>query len=91
MGLLEANIERPACKWAEDQSWFVRKVKWPGHDGAPDRMFAKDGVIVFIEFKAPDKEAKSHQLREHKKMRKAGIEVHVCDNLDDAKRILGLG
>jgi len=87
----ESNVEGPVVFRAERAGFYVRKVYWVGRAGAPDRLFArKDRGQVYIEFKRPGGAPDSHQVREHKKMRAAGIEVHICDNVQDALRILGL-
>ena len=89
--MLESAIENPVVKRAEQAGYFVRKVQWVGRRSAPDRLFArKDRGQVYIEFKRPGDDARLAQELEHKRMRDAGIEVHVCDNIDDAMRILWL-
>lgn len=89
--MLESAIENPVVKRAEQAGYFVRKVQWVGRRSAPDRLFArKDRGQVYIEFKAPGEDARLSQKIEHDRMRDAGIEVHVCDNIDDAMQILWL-
>ena len=89
--MLEAAIENPVVKRAEAAGYFVRKVSWVGRRSAPDRLFArKDRGQVFIEFKKPGAAETLSQKMEHDRMKAAGIEVHVCDNVDDAMRILWL-
>tara|TARA_Y100000593_G_scaffold83521_2_gene157523 strand:- start:26317 stop:26637 length:321 start_codon:yes stop_codon:yes gene_type:complete len=89
--VLESAIERPVVKRAERAGYFVRKLEWTGRVGAPDRIFArKDRGVVFIEFKRPGEKPRRSQTEEHKDMRAAGMEVHVCDNVSDALRILWL-
>ena len=89
--MLESAIENPVVKRAEQAGYFVRKVQWVGRRSAPDRLFArKDRGQVYIEFKAPGEKATLAQDTEHGRMRAAGIEVHVCDSVDDAMRILWL-
>lgn len=89
--MLETAIESPVVKRAERAGFFVRKVAWFGRKGAPDRVFSRaDRGTVWIEFKKPGKEPGLLQREEHKRMRAAGMEVHWCDNIDDAMRILGL-
>lgn len=89
--MLESAIENPVVKRAEQAGYFVRKVQWIGRRSAPDRLFARrDRGQVYIEFKAPGEKARLSQSLEHDRMRAAGIEVHVCDNVDDAMRILWL-
>ncbi len=89
--VLEIAIESPVVHRAQRAGYFVRKVVWFGRKDAPDRIFArKDRGVVFIEFKAPGKAPRLSQTIEHRLMRAAGIEVHVCDNIDAAMRILWL-
>jgi len=88
---VESAIEDYVVERAEAAGFFVRKVSWQGRKSAPDRVFSRDDRgTVWIEFKAPGEEARSDQSREHKRMRAAGMEVHVCDNARTAMRVLGL-
>lgn len=88
--MLENSVEGYVVFQAEADGWWSRKVKWIGRTGAPDRVFAKGGRTVWIEFKRPKKEAAEMQAREHKRMRDAGMEVHVCDTIPKAMMVLGL-
>lgn len=88
--MAESSIEQTVCNVAENQGWFVRKCQWLGRNGAPDRIFAKDRRVVFIEFKDQGKEPEVHQEREIQRMLDAGLEVHVVDRVYVAYRILGL-
>lgn len=87
---MESVIEDYVCERAAAQGWYVRKLKWIGRLGAPDRFFAKGGRIVFIEFKRPGEKARRTQKDEIEEMKAAGIEVHVCDTPTQALRILGV-
>lgn len=88
---LEANIENTVVRRAEQQGFYVRKVKWIGRRAAPDRIFSRaDRGPVWIEFKAPDEKPDYLQMQEHADMRAAGMEVHVCDSVDQAMQVLGL-
>lgn len=87
----ESAIEDPVVLRAREAGYFTRKVSWVGRRSAPDDLFARaDRGIVFIEFKAPGEKPTTLQLREHERMREAGIEVHVCDNITHALRVLWL-
>ena len=91
---LELPIEDTVCDIAESNGWLVRKVAWVGRRGAPDRLFSKivDGHPrpVLIEFKREAKEATVQQKREHERLRSSGIEVHVCDSITCALKVLGI-
>lgn len=87
----ESQIELPVVARAEAAGFYVRKASWVGRRSAPDRIFSrKDRGTVWIEFKRPGEDATLAQQMEHKRMREAGMEVHVCDSIDDAMRILWL-
>lgn len=94
---IEATVEKPICTWAEKQGWFVRKLQWAYRVGAPDRLFIKDGRVVFIEFKRPAKsklvpedKRTEMQKREADRLIEAGAEYHLVNDIADACRILGI-
>ena len=68
---------------ARRAGWWARKFSsQPGNTAVPDYIFAKGGIVFFVEFKAPGKVPTQKQDEEHKKMRKAGCIVYVCDTLE---------
>lgn len=81
--MLESYIERETCRAAEANGWIIRKLQWVGRRAAPDRFFAKDGRVVLVEFKRPGEKPRPDQVREIRKLRDAGVEVRVIDNLED--------
>lgn len=85
---LESSIESDAIAYAEKRGWWVAKFVSPGRRGVPDRIFIRDGRVLFIEFKRPRKEARTQQQKRHREMREHGAEVHVIDNLADAYALL---
>jgi hypothetical protein len=80
---LERDIEGKVVDIAKKHGWLSFKFVSPAQRGVPDRIFMKDGRIVFIEFKAPGK--KPTLLQDHimRRMVDAGCEVHVCDSIED--------
>lgn len=88
--MLESQIEHEVVFKARNAGWFVRKVAWIGRKSAPDRVFAKAGRTVWIEFKRPGEKPDELQKREHDRMREAGMEVHVCASTRSALILLGL-
>lgn len=88
--MAEADIEGNVLAAAEADGWFSRKLKWVGRDGAPDRLFVKKGRVVFVEFKEYGKESKGIQLRECKRLKATGAEVHInVDTIAAGCKILG--
>lgn len=84
----EIEIEKPACEYAEATGWFQCKMVSPGLRGMPDRFFARNAVLMFIEFKAPGEVATKQQERRHRELREHGVIVWVCDNLELAYALL---
>lgn len=69
----------------------VRKLRFVGHRGAPDRLVLLPSVDrfgglaarhVLAEIKKPGEEAEAHQLREHEKLRSYGFTVVVLDSIE---------
>ncbi len=81
----EIEIERPVCEYAKSRGWFVDKVVSPGRRGFPDRVFIRNGRVVFCEFKAPGEKPTVQQSKRHREMRDHGAEVVWFDNLEAAK------
>lgn len=89
MKRLEASIELTCVEIARREGWFVRKLQWPGRQGAPDRLFGRKKRVVFIEFKSPDAaDYRVTQAREMIEMRDAGIEVYYCAGMTEFCDIL---
>lgn len=88
--MVETTIETTLVNKAEADGWYVRKVQWPMRRGAPDRLFAKGGRVLFMEIKDVDEPLRPLQVRERRRMADAGIEVHRVDKVRDGLRILGI-
>lgn len=77
----ERDIEKYLKTAVKAAGGEVRRVKWQGRHGAPD-----DFVILrgghWVECKAPGKHPEPHQKREHARMLKHGIRVHVLDSYE---------
>ena len=97
----ESQIESHLVDEVIARGGEVRKVKWIGRRGAPDRlvMFPGGGIrglsqerqeatTLWIELKAPGKKANPHQAREHERMRRMGQTVFVVDSIDSVDALL---
>jgi hypothetical protein len=92
----ERDIERALVERVKALGGEIRKVKWIGRRGAPDRLVM--GVPMFvsghctlsawIELKAPGEKPTKQQLREHDRMRFMGQVVAVVDSIDALNEIL---
>lgn len=85
---LEAGIEDQVVAWAENHGWEVRKIKYIGRRGAPDRHFYGYGRVVMIEFKRPGEPLRADQKREHERLASVGIEVFVHRTTEGAIKTL---
>lgn len=96
----ERDIERHLVKRVAEVGGIVRKVAWPGHRGAPDRLVMLPhtstgrGTITFtpqsfwVELKAPGKKPEAHQVREHERLRAFGQRVEVIDSIEQVEALL---
>lgn len=90
----ERDIERYLVKRVKTAGGEVRKVKWIGRAGAPDRVVMLDNrtshmlPTVWVELKAPGEKSTAAQLREHSRMRSVGQHVMVIDSFADVDWLL---
>lgn len=84
----EKQIETKSAKWAKDNGWYTRKFSSPSHRGVPDRIFLKNGVVVFIEFKTEKGVVSVLQQKELNEITQLGGNAHVCRSVEECKKIL---
>ena len=82
--MLEKTVEKYLCDRVRATGGNHRKMVFPAHRGAPDRLVGWDGLHIMIELKRPKgKGAEDHQQREHKWLRSIGIDVRVIHTKED--------
>ena len=86
----ESTIERAVCAYAKAKGCLVMKLAGPNQKGQPDRMFIKDGKVLFIEFKAPGKLPTALQLMWLMDLNLHGAHVAWCDDIEAGKRLIDL-
>jgi hypothetical protein len=86
--MLEKEIEKKVNDYAKSTGWLQYKFVSPGMAGVPDRLYFLCGHCLAIEFKALGKKATKLQLKELRKLRLAGIDCAVIDNVTEAKGLL---
>lgn len=96
----EREVERYLVKRVKELGGEVRKVKWIGRSGAPDRLvllpsrqiknhrMVRPSASWWVEVKAPDKGATKAQQREHQRMRDGGACVMVVSSLQGVDAML---
>jgi hypothetical protein len=85
----ESTVEAHLRKKATAAGALVRKMVWPGHRGAPDRLVIwpqgpqRINVRVhFVELKRPGGKLEDHQVREHEKLCAMGCAVYTLDSIE---------
>ena len=87
--LRESDIERYLVSRVKEAGGEVRKAKWIGRNGAPDRrVMLPDRVPFWVELKAPGKKPEPHQTREHNRMRRLNEVVEVVDSFDAVDAVM---
>ena len=97
----ESDIEWHLVKRVKDVGGEVRKVKWIGRNGAPDRLVMlpprdrEEIPTIWVELKAPGRAAsfpsnphERQQHREHERMRAMGQYVVVIDSIEGVEELL---
>ena len=74
--LRESLVEDYLVEQVKKAGGEVRKIKYIGRNGAPDRLVALRGLHL-VELKRPGKDATAGQFREHQRLRKQGASVWV--------------
>lgn len=84
----ESQIEDYLVERVKALGGEVRKVKWLGRNGAPDRFAMLPGRSLWVELKATGEKAKPHQAREHERLRRTGQRVEVVDSIERVDEVL---
>lgn len=79
----ESHIEKAICDYARKNGCMVMKLAGPNQKGQPDRMFLKQGRVLFLEFKAPGKRPTALQDRWMTRLKQQGFRADWCDDVDN--------
>lgn len=91
----ERDIEKYLVAEVRRLGGEVRKIKWVGRGGAPDRLVMLPGTMrhsttLWVEVKSPGIGPEQHQHREHSRMRKMGQRVEIVDSFLAVDLVLSL-
>jgi len=85
----EAAIEAYLVKRVHALGGEIRKVSWPGHRGAPDRLVMfKRGRLFWIELKTPRGTLSPLQVREHTRLRLMGQKIFIVRSKSEVEDCL---
>lgn len=94
----ESTVEQHLVKKVKALGGEVRKVKWIGRRGAPDRLvllplssraWLNHLQHPLVELKRPGLDAEDYQAREHERLRAAGFVVLVLDTIENIDEVFG--
>lgn len=89
--MLEKHVEHRICKHAKSLGFLVYKFTSPQRRSVPDRLFiSPDGIVFFMELKAPGGQLTEGQVREINRIRANGVAAFVIDNPDYGKHIIDM-
>jgi len=78
----ESSLEAKAIKLAKENGWLTYKFT-SSERGVPDRVFIKDGLTVFVEFKKKGEKLKELQKYQQKKILDQRVPALCFDNIAD--------
>lgn len=84
---LESELEADASDYAISRGWFVEKIMRCGRKGFPDRFFARDGVVILVEFKKRDDTSRKQQVVRQRELRAHGVRVEQIDRIEQAHEL----
>ena len=85
----EKQIENKLTLAVKKAGGIAPKFVSPGFAGMPDRIvLLPDGLIAFVELKAPGKKPRPLQLARHRLLRSLGFKVYVIDSVKQIGEML---
>jgi len=84
---LEKFYEAAFGNWLQDTypDIYYIKLQFLGLRGAPDRFILGEGFHLFMEWKRPGEKLRILQEYIHTLLTRAGLNVVVCTNVEEAK------
>ena len=87
--MLENKIENKLTMMVKKAGGIAVKFVSPSLAGIPDRLvLLPDGLIAFVELKAPGKSPRPLQLSRHRLLRSLGFKVYVIDDMNQIEKML---
>ncbi len=83
----ESKIEKEVCIHANTLGWLDYKFVSPGLRGVPDRMFLREGLLIFIEFKTLGEKPSKIQSKRILELMNQGFAVYIIDDIDKGKNL----
>ena len=85
----EKALEQKFLMKVKSDGGLALKFVSPGFVGVPDRLVLfPDGMVGFVEVKAPGEKPRAIQLSRHRLLRRLGFKVFVLDNEEQIENII---
>ena len=84
----ESSVEAAIVRYAGERGILTRKFASPARRGVPDRIFVRDGVVLFLEVKRPGEEPTPLQEHELGLLRQHGANAEWCDSAAAGRAVL---
>ena len=84
----ERDIEKKTCKYASDKGWLNFKFVSPTSRGVPDRIYLKDGMIFFIEFKTRIGKLSKYQEHIIRRMQEKGARIYIVSTVQQGMLVV---
>lgn len=78
----ESQIEKTVTKYAKLCGWLSYKFTSPGMRGVTDRIYLRNGQIIFIEYKKEGEIPRKLQAKRIKELKNQGFRVECIDNIE---------
>ena len=83
----ESLIEKKADQIAKQNGWYAIKMKSVNNNGLPDKLYIRNGVFLFVEYKAPNEKPRKLQQFVIEQLRDHGATVVVIDSLEGINNV----
>lgn len=84
----ESTIEKAVRQFAKDNGCIALKLASEGDRGKPDRLFLKNGKVLFIEFKKDGAKPDPLQLKWQTDLRAQGFAAEWTDNIGEGMDLI---
>lgn len=86
--MVEKDIETYFVRQASIIGALVWKLTSPSTSGVPDRLFIKDGKVIFVELKRPKGNLRKLQEYRRKQLTRQGLRVECLNDKTDIDQFI---
>jgi len=86
--MLEKEVERRIVQYAKSRGIKTYKLNGDGDRGKPDRLFMREGVVLFLEIKRPKAKPRKLQLVQLQELNDMGFRAEWVDAPEKGFKLL---